>query len=66
MRGCIKRAMCNVNQMGEFWCFLPCLLRQEISLTRDVLNELYCNTYRGVPNCYYSLTQMDITLRVLF
>jgi hypothetical protein len=21
MQGCIKREMCNVNQMGEFWCF---------------------------------------------
>jgi hypothetical protein len=22
MQGGIKRATCNVNQMGEFWCFL--------------------------------------------
>jgi hypothetical protein len=21
MRGCIKRVTCNINQMGEFWCF---------------------------------------------
>jgi hypothetical protein len=21
MQVCIKRVMCNVNQMGEFWCF---------------------------------------------
>jgi hypothetical protein len=42
MRGCIKMVTCNVHQVGEFCAFLSSLLRQEIFLTRDVLNEFYC------------------------
>ena len=44
MRGRIKSATYNVNQMGEFWCFFYWHLRRENILTRDVLSEFHCNS----------------------
>jgi hypothetical protein len=38
--------MCNINQMGEFWCFFSFgyLWREDI-LTGDILNQFYCNIF---------------------
>jgi hypothetical protein len=49
MWGCIKRAMCNVNQLGDFGAFFSWLLRWEIFLTRDVVNKFYCIWYNILP-----------------
>jgi hypothetical protein len=40
MRECIKRATCNVNQMGEFWCFFILTSWAEKFLNRGLLKRV--------------------------
>ena len=47
MRGRIKSAMCNVNQMGEFWCFFVLMSYAGKRLNRGRLKRvlLYIELY---------------------
>jgi hypothetical protein len=46
MQGCVKRAMCNINRTGVFWCFFILTSQAGNFLNRRLLKrDLLCNFF---------------------